>query len=71
MKLPLRQTVKEQFSGLRPILCANLPYNITTPFLTACVEAQCFDSLTVLIQRRWPSASALPPVRRTTGPLPC
>ena len=51
MKLPLRQTVKEQFSGLRPILCANLPYNITTPFLTACVEAQCFDSLTVLIQK--------------------
>lgn len=51
MKLPLRQTVKEQFSGLRPILCANLPYHITTPFLTACVEAQCFDSLTVLIQK--------------------
>ena len=38
MKLPLRQTVKEQFSGLRPILCANLPYHITTPFLTACVR---------------------------------
>ena len=51
MKLPLRQTVEEQFSGLRPILCANLPYHITTPFLTACVEAQCFDSLTVLIQK--------------------
>ena len=51
LELPLRQTVKEQFSGLRPILCANLPYNITTPFLTACVEAQCFDSLTVLIQK--------------------
>ena len=47
----LRQTVEEQFSGLRPILCANLPYHITTPFLTACVEAQCFDSLTVLIQK--------------------
>lgn len=43
--------MKEQFSGLRPILCANLPYHITTPFLTACVEAQCFDSLTVLIQK--------------------
>ena len=51
MKLPLRQTGEEQFSGLRPILCANLPYHITTPFLTACVEAQCFDSLTVLIQK--------------------
>ena len=51
MKLPLRQTVKEQFSGLRPILCANLPYNITTPVLTALIEAGCFASITVMIQR--------------------
>ena len=36
---------------LSVVLCANLPYNITTPFLTACVEARCFDSLTVLIQK--------------------
>ena len=32
-------------------VCANLPYNITTPFLTACVESRCFHSLTVLIQK--------------------
>ncbi len=43
--------VQEHFSGLRPILCANLPYNITTPVLTKCVESRCFDSLTVLIQK--------------------
>lgn len=51
MKLDLRELVDAHFSGLRPILCANLPYNITTPVLTACVEARCFDSLTVLIQK--------------------
>lgn len=51
MKVDLPQLVEEHFSGLRPILCANLPYNITTPFLTACVEAGCFESLTVLIQK--------------------
>ena len=33
------------------MLCANLPYNITTPFLTACVRAGCFRQLTVLIQK--------------------
>ena len=43
--------VQEHLGSLRPVLCANLPYNITTPFLTACVESHCFDSLTVLIQK--------------------
>ena len=51
MKLDLPQIVAEHFAGLRPILCANLPYNITTPILTKCVESRCFESLTVLIQK--------------------
>lgn len=51
MKLDFPQVAAEYFPGLRPILCANLPYNITTPLLTKCVESRCFDSLTVLIQK--------------------
>ncbi len=51
MQQDLPALVAEHFGGLRPILCANLPYNITTPLLTRCVEAGCFDSLTVLIQK--------------------
>lgn len=51
MRLDFTQVVQEHFAGLRPILCANLPYNITTPVLTKCVESRCFDSLTVLIQK--------------------
>ena len=51
MKLDFPQLVAEHFAGLRPILCANLPYNITTPILTKCVESRCFESLTVLIQK--------------------
>ena len=51
MKLDFAQVVQEHFSGLRPILCANLPYNITTPLLTNCVKAGCFTSITVLIQK--------------------
>ena len=51
MKLDFPQVIREHFAGLRPILCANLPYNITTPILTKCVESRCFDSLTVLIQK--------------------
>lgn len=51
MKQDLSALVAEHFDGLRPVLCANLPYNITTPVLTKCVESRCFDSLTVLIQK--------------------
>ena len=43
--------VAQHFGGLRPLLCANLPYNITTPVLTALVNAKCFRSITVLSQK--------------------
>lgn len=51
MQQELPALVREHLGGLRPILCANLPYNITTPLLTRVVESRCFRSLTVLIQK--------------------
>ncbi len=51
MKLDIAALVQEHFGGLTPIVCANLPYNITTPVLTKLVESGLFDSLTVLIQK--------------------
>ena len=51
MKQDLSALVAEQCDGLRPVLCANLPYNISTPLLTNCVKAGCFTSITVLIQK--------------------
>lgn len=51
LKQDLPALVAEHFAGLQPILCANLPYNITTPLLTSCVKAGCFTSITVLIQK--------------------
>ncbi len=43
--------VAEKFPGLRPMACANLPYYITSPILTALLEAECFDSVTVMVQK--------------------
>ena len=43
--------VAEKFGGLRPMACANLPYYITSPILTALLEADCFDSVTVMVQK--------------------
>lgn len=41
----------EKLGGLRPLLCANLPYNITTPLLTSILTADCFERATVMVQR--------------------
>ena len=51
LKLDVPALVKEKFGGLRPMACANLPYYITSPILTALLEAECFDSVTVMVQK--------------------
>ena len=43
--------VAEKLAGLRPMACANLPYYITSPILTALLEAQCFEAVTVMVQK--------------------
>ena len=43
--------VAEKFPGLRPMACANLPYYITSPILIALLEAECFESVTVMVQK--------------------
>ena len=51
LKQDLPALVREKLPGLRPVICANLPYNVTTPLLTAFLEAGCFETVTVMIQR--------------------
>ena len=51
LKLDVPTFVKEKFGDLRPMACANLPYYITSPILTALLEAECFDSVTVMVQK--------------------
>ena len=51
LKLDVPKLVQEKFVGLRPMACANLPYYITSPILTALLEAECFDSVTVMVQK--------------------
>ena len=51
LKLDIPALAEEKFAGLRPMACANLPYYITSPILTALLEAECFDSVTVMVQK--------------------
>ena len=51
LKLDVPALVKEKFGALRPMACANLPYYITSPILTALLEAECFEAVTVMVQK--------------------
>ncbi|MBP1758491.1 MAG: rRNA ((1518)-N(6)/adenine(1519)-N(6))-dimethyltransferase [Firmicutes bacterium] len=51
LKLDLRQLCESRGAELTWVVCANLPYNITSPIITALIEASCFSSITVMIQR--------------------
>ena len=51
VKADLRQLCARHL-GERPWkVCANLPYNVTSPLVTALLKAQCFETLTVMVQR--------------------
>ena len=51
LKQDIPTLVKEQFGDLKPVACANLPYYITSPILSALLEAGCFETVTVMVQK--------------------
>ena len=51
LKQDLPALLEETMPGLRHVVCANLPYNVTTPVLTALLESGLFETVTVMIQR--------------------
>jgi len=51
LKTDLRAFAERCFSGLRPVVCANLPYNITSPAIAALLDSKAFESITVMVQR--------------------
>ena len=52
MMLDLDALIRENMPGMaRYAVCANLPYNITTPVLTRLYESHLFDTVTAMVQR--------------------
>ena len=51
LKTDVPALVREKFAGLRPMACANLPYYITSPILSALLESRAFSSVTVMVQK--------------------
>ena len=52
LKLNLPDLLKEKFDGLHVIVCANLPYYITSPLIMLLLESRLpIDSITVMVQK--------------------
>ena len=51
LKIDIKKLVYEKMPGLKHQVCANLPYNITTPAIAAFVNSGVFISITVMVQK--------------------
>ena len=51
VKTDLRTLIEEEFESLRPVVCANLPYQVTTPLLLKLLDVKELEVITVMIQR--------------------
>ncbi len=67
LKLDLNALAAEKLPGLTPVVCANLPYNITTAALEKLVQTPCLPRFTVLVQKEVAQRLAAAPGSRTGG----
>lgn len=52
MELDLHRLIKEEFEGMRVVVCANLPYYITSPVIMRLLEERLpIESITVMVQK--------------------
>ena len=51
LKQDIPAMTASRFPGLRVKACANLPYYITSDILAALLEARCFETVTVMVQK--------------------
>jgi 16S rRNA (adenine1518-N6/adenine1519-N6)-dimethyltransferase len=51
LTLDLPALVATYFAGRRPVVCANLPYAVTTPVLARLLGSGLFEALTVMVQK--------------------
>lgn len=51
LKVDIPALVREKLPGMPHAAYANLPYYITTPAISALLEAKCFESITLMVQK--------------------
>ena len=51
LKTDIRALIAQEFKSLRPVVCANLPYQVTSPLLLKLLDIRELEAITVMIQR--------------------
>ena len=68
MKLDLKQLISEEFSGMDVVVCANLPYYITSPVIMKLLEERLpVKSITVMVQKEAAERLCAAPGTRACG----
>jgi len=70
MKTDLRALIEEKFKGMKVVVCANLPYYITSPVITLLLESNLpIEAVTVMIQREAADRLCTPVGSRDSGAI--
>lgn len=70
MKTDLSALIEEKFQGMRVVVCANLPYYITSPVITLLLESKLpIDAVTVMIQKEAADRLCTPVGSRDSGAI--
>ena len=72
MKADLAGIIAREFPGMEVVVCANLPYYITSPILMSLLERRLpVRSITVMVQREAARRICAPPGTRDAGAISC
>lgn len=70
MKIDLHALIKEKFQGMKVVVCANLPYYITSPVITLLLESKLpVEAVTVMIQKEAAQRLCTPVGSRDSGAI--
>ncbi len=70
MKTDLKALIEEKFKGMKVVVCANLPYYITSPVITLLLESNLpIEAITVMIQREAADRLCTPVGSRDSGAI--
>lgn len=70
MKIDLKALIEEKFQGMRVVVCANLPYYITSPVITLLLESKLpVEAITVMIQKEAADRLCTPVGSRDSGAI--
>ncbi len=70
MKTDLKALIEEKFQGMKVVVCANLPYYITSPVITLLLESKLpIEAVTVMIQKEAADRLCTPVGSRDSGAI--